>query len=139
MIRKVKLRNWRSHWETELEFSEGTNAIIGLMGTGKSSILSAISFALFGTFPSHKSREVKLDELIMRKPQKKDESTVIVEFGLGEDEYKIKRKIERNKGTTVAEIRKNGELLNTGTTATTETVEKYLKVDYELFSRAIYS
>ncbi|MFB6088326.1 MAG: AAA family ATPase [Candidatus Aenigmatarchaeota archaeon] len=139
MIRKVKLKNWRSHRETELEFSEGTNAIIGLMGTGKSSILSAISFALFGTFPSHKSREVKLDELIMRKPQKKDESTVVVKFDLEEDKYEVKRTIERNKGTTVAEIRKNGKLLDTGTTRTTELVEKYLKVDYELFSKAIYS
>lgn len=139
MIRKVKVENWRSHWETELEFSEGTNALIGLMGSGKSSILSAISFGLFGTFPALKSREVTLDDLIMKKPQKKEKASVSVVFDLNGDNYKVKREIEKDKGTTLSEIRKNGRLLDTGVTRTTELVEKYLKVDYDLFSRAIYS
>ena len=43
MISKVRLRNWKSHIESEFEFSSGVNAIIGIMGSGKTSILQAIS------------------------------------------------------------------------------------------------
>ena len=56
MIKKVELENWKSHHETSLEFEEGVNALIGTMGSGKSSVLEAIVFGLFGTLPSIKSR-----------------------------------------------------------------------------------
>ncbi len=139
MIRGLKLRNWKSHLESELDFGRGTNVLVGTMGSGKSSVLTAISFALFGTFPSHRSREVKLDDVIMRRPRKKQEAEVELEFEIGGDVFTVMRKVERGKGTTEANIRKDGELLDTGASRTTELVEKQLKVDYNLFSRAVYS
>ncbi|MFP4634017.1 MAG: AAA family ATPase [Candidatus Aenigmatarchaeota archaeon] len=139
MITGLKLKNWKSHLESGFEFGKGTNVLVGIMGSGKSSVLSAISFALFGTFPSHRSREVTLDGMIMNRPQKKQESEVVLEMKVDGDEFQIRRKIEREKGTTEADIRKNGELLDTGASRVTELVEKYLKVDYNLFSRAVYS
>jgi len=48
MIKRVRLKNWRSHYDTDLRFDEGTNVIIGINGAGKSSVLEAIFFALFG-------------------------------------------------------------------------------------------
>lgn len=139
MIRGLKLENWKSHLESELDFDKGTNVLVGVMGSGKSSVLSAISFALFGTFPAHRSREVKLDDVIMRRPQKKEEAKVELEFEIDGDVFTVMRKVERGKGTTEASIRKGGELLDTGASRTTELVEKQLKVDYNLFSRAVYS
>ncbi|PNV77182.1 MAG: hypothetical protein C0200_07515, partial [Thermoproteota archaeon] len=43
----VDLRNFRSHINTKLDFSDGVIAIIGENGAGKSSILEAINYALF--------------------------------------------------------------------------------------------
>lgn len=139
MIHKVRLENWRSHLESEMEFGEGTNALIGIMGSGKSSVLSGISFALFGTFPALRSREVTLDGVIMGRPHEKKEAAVEVIFTAGGERLQVRREIGRGKGTTEAEIRKDDELLDTGASRVTELVEKYLKVDYELFSRAVYS
>ena len=80
MITKVTLKNWRSHLNSTLEFSGGTNALIGIMGSGKSSILGAICFGLFGTNPELQSRKLKLDDLIMNKPSLKDMAEVEVSF-----------------------------------------------------------
>lgn len=139
MLKEVELENWRSHSKNKFEFSKGTNALIGMMGSGKSSVLSAISFALFGTFPALKSREITLDETIMTRPQRKQEARVKVEFNVNGDRFEVERKIERENGTTLSRIKKNGSVLDSGVRRTTELVEKFLKMDYDLFSRAVYS
>jgi len=138
MITSVALKGWRSHKDSKLNFSEGTNVLIGVMGAGKSSLLDAISFALFGTFPSLKAKKLTMDDIIMNRPKKEDMAEVVVSFQVGGDIYTVKRTIVRGKGTK-AEIRKNNELIDTGTTRTTENVERILKVSYDLFSRAVYS
>jgi len=140
MITRVKLKNWRSHLESGLEFSKGTNALLGPIGSGKSSIMNAICFGLFGTFPDLQSRKIKLDDIIMNKPSEKDESQVTVNFTIDGKNYSVMRVIERNKGTTYSEIREEGNLLDApNAQRVTELVQKILKIDYELFSRAIYS
>ncbi|MEM5855644.1 MAG: AAA family ATPase, partial [Candidatus Aenigmatarchaeota archaeon] len=66
MITKVELKNWRSHLDSRLEFSPGTNILLGSIGSGKTSVLDAICFALFGTFPTLQTKKIKLDDVIMR-------------------------------------------------------------------------
>lgn len=46
-IKRVELKNYRSHSKIEVEFSRGINLILGKNGRGKSSILEAIGLALF--------------------------------------------------------------------------------------------
>ncbi len=36
MITRIKLQNWKSHLDSELSFSKSVNALIGIMGSGKS-------------------------------------------------------------------------------------------------------
>ena len=47
-IKAVRLENIRSHVETYVDFRDGLNCLIGGLGVGKTSILYAIDFALFG-------------------------------------------------------------------------------------------
>jgi len=47
-IEAVRLENIRSHTSTQVDFREGFNCLIGGLGAGKTSILMAIDFALFG-------------------------------------------------------------------------------------------
>ena len=140
MITKVRLKNWRSHADSTLEFLPGTNALIGIMGSGKSSIMDAICFALFGTFPNLQTKKLKLDDVIMKKPIEKSSAEVEVDVQLDGTKYVVKRIIEKGRGTTFSEIRANGTILESpNTSRVSETVEKHLKVNYELFSKAIYS
>ncbi|TAL46907.1 SMC family ATPase [archaeon] len=140
MISKVRLTNWRSHANSELIFSSGTNALLGNMGAGKTSILDAICFSLFGTCPNLQSKKLKLDEMIMKKPIERDKAEVEVHFQVDNNVYSVKRVIEKGRGTTYSELRENGKLLEAPSTQrVNELVSKVMKVDYDLFSKAIYS
>ncbi len=48
IIKKIKLENIRSYLSQEFEFEEGSTLLAGDIGSGKSSILLAIDFVLFG-------------------------------------------------------------------------------------------
>jgi len=47
-IDSILIENIRSHVKTYIKFSDGFNCLVGGLGAGKSSILYAIDFALFG-------------------------------------------------------------------------------------------
>ncbi|MCD6229555.1 MAG: SMC family ATPase [Candidatus Diapherotrites archaeon] len=145
MISSVKLKNWKSHLNTEFVFSKGTNALIGISGAGKSSVTDAISFALFGTFPDLQQKKLKLDDVLMNKPSVMSEAEVEAEFFCNGNLFKVMRRIEKGRGTTLSELRqKRGKntwklLESPKTSFVTERVESILEIDYDLFSRAIYS
>lgn len=123
-----------------MEFEPGTNGLVGIVGSGKTSILDAICFALFGTFPALQTRKLKLEDVIMKKPVPRDYAEVEVWFHLNGKNYSVKRTIEKRKGTSYSEIRENGKVIESPSTkSVTGCVEKILKVNYELFSKAIYS
>lgn len=48
ILKNVKMRNIRSYTDAEIEFPEGAVLLSGDIGSGKSTILLAIDFALFG-------------------------------------------------------------------------------------------
>ena len=139
MITRIKLTNWKSHLESEVSFSKGVNALIGIMGSGKTSVMQAIAFALFGTFSALGSKKLSLDDLIMGKPHRKDSASVELDFIAEGKTYTVKRTIERAKGTTSAEIRENGKLLEVNPQGVTREVGRILQMDYDLFQRAVYS
>jgi len=140
MITKVRLKNFRSHLDSEFDFSAGTNALVGILGSGKSTVMNALSFGLFGTFPDIQSKKIKLDDIIMNKPFIQDKAEVTIDFTVDNKTYSVMRVIERGKGTTYSEIREGDKLLDApNSQRVTELVEKILKVNYDLFSKAIYS
>jgi len=138
MITRVKLINWKSHLDSELSFSKGVNALFGIMGSGKTSVMQAIAFGLFGTFSALGSRRLGIDDLIMAKPHAKQHASVELEFVANGKTYAVKRSIDRGKGSS-AEIRENGKLLEVNPQGVTREIERILQMDYDLFSRAVYS
>ncbi len=54
IIKKIKLNNIRSYREYEIEFASGSTLLAGDIGSGKTSILMAIEFALFGLQPGQR-------------------------------------------------------------------------------------
>ena len=90
MITSVELRNFLSHSNTTLEFENGVTVFVGHNGAGKSSIIDAITFALFGqhTRKSNKS-------LIKRGM---DQAYVKVTFNINEKQYQAERKVDLKGG-----------------------------------------
>lgn len=136
IITKVELVNWRSHEHTILEFSNGTNVFVGIMGSGKSSVLDAVSYALFGRFPKSDRRDVKINDII-RFGEK--HSKVQVWFSTSEKKYMVSRAIG-NDSAELYEINDgNNSLIQKDKARVTKTITSILGTDYSIFVRAIYS
>ncbi len=86
-IESVELENIRSHTKNHINFSDGFNCLVGGLGTGKSSILYAIDFALFGE-PIGRSYDYLLRE-------DADFGKVTVKFLKNGKEYVIQRALRR--------------------------------------------
>ena len=102
---KVRWKNFLSTGNTfsEVELTDAkTNLIVGSNGAGKSTILDALTFGLFGK-PFRKISKSSLVNSI------NDRDTVVeVEFTIGKNEYQVMRAIKPNK----LEISVNGQLFN---------------------------
>ncbi len=138
MISSIQISNWKTHENTKIEFSRGTNILVGMMGAGKSSTIDAICYGLFGTFPSVKQKKVKFSDIIRNRPRQEREARVKVTFTVDSDEYTVERDLALN-GPGKAKLSKNGEYVQSQPERVNEEIERLLKVDYDLFARAVYS
>ncbi|MBR9680156.1 MAG: SMC family ATPase, partial [Candidatus Altiarchaeota archaeon] len=136
MITKLKLNGWKSHLDSEIKLTKGTNVLVGIMGSGKSSVLQAISFALFGEIPEVRSREVKLDGLIMRKPKRLEQARVELEFTAGDIIYQVNRVLGRDAS---ARLYREGSLLEHGSKRVSNKIAEILEIDYDNFNSVVYS
>ncbi|RLI13502.1 hypothetical protein DRO33_01290 [Candidatus Bathyarchaeota archaeon] len=135
-IKSVRLKNIRSHVDTYVEFEEGFNCLIGGLGAGKTSILYAIDFALFG------ERLGRSYAYLLREGA--DRGTVTLRFTHEGSEYVLTRGLRR-AGTgivqdpSVLELRKDGRLIaHKRASAVAEQLAKELGLDKELFREVIW-
>ena len=132
-IKKIRYKNLLSTGNvfTELDLcSKETTLIVGTNGAGKSTILDALSFALFGK-PFRKINKPQLVNSITQKNM-----VVELEFSIGTVEYKIVRGIKPN----VFEVYQNGKLLNQSAESKDyqEILEQQIiKVNYKSFSQVV--
>ncbi len=139
MITALELKNWRTHHQSTLDFEAGTNLIIGIMGSGKSSVVNGLSYGLFGTFPQLKSKQISLKEIIMNKPNKQEICEVKIKFTHKNKNYRVER-ILKDEGTNEAKLFEEDKLIaGPKQKDVNEKVEQILELNYELFSRAVYA
>ncbi len=92
-INKIKLENIRSYLNQEIVFPEGSVLLSGDIGTGKSSVLLAIDFALFGLRRSELS-----GASLLRNG--KDYGFVELDFDIDGKNVVIKRSLKRDKSVS---------------------------------------
>jgi len=95
MIRNIELVDFLSHSDTKLEFDSGATVFVGENGSGKSSIIDAITFSLFG---EHTRKNNK--GLIRRGA---NQGFAKIEFSANGKNYQAIRKID-SKGTLTAQF-----------------------------------
>ncbi len=136
MITSISLENWKSHSKSSFSFSRGTNVLVGRMGSGKSSVLDALCFALYGTFPKMGRRDQTVEDLV-NLSSGAEYAAVSLEFERSGQKYQVMRRI--GKKISEAEVRCEGKLMQKGPKPCTDYLAGVLGVDYDLFTRAIYS
>ena len=102
-IKKINIKNIRSYENHEIEFPEGSLLLAGDVGSGKTSILLAIEYALFGLQPG------QTGSALLRNNANLGE--VSLEFELDGSSIIIERKLKRAKTVTneYSAITINGE------------------------------
>jgi exonuclease SbcC len=89
IIHKVKLKNIRSYEDAEIEFPDGSVILSGDIGSGKTSVLLAIEFALFGLQPGQKGASLLRSN--------KEEGSVTLEFEVDGKHIILERGLKRAK------------------------------------------
>jgi DNA repair exonuclease SbcCD ATPase subunit len=116
---------------TEVDFRKNkTNLIIGTNGAGKSTVLDALTFSLFGK-PFRKINKPQLINSVNEKDCK-----VEVEFSIGNTEWKVVRGIK----PAVFEIWRNGAVLDQSAAALDQQKwleQNVLKMNYKSFTQIV--
>jgi len=97
IIESVKIKNIRSITDLKIEFPPSTMLFFGDIGSGKSSVLKAIEFGLFGTLTA---ADLGGDSLLRRGENR---GSIELTFSINGKKYTIKRRLKRTK------IKKKGE------------------------------
>lgn len=131
--RRLEIEGLRSYRKKQVvEFQpQGLLAITGSTGAGKSSILEAMMFALYGVY-SGNSKSNK--ELI---GDRSDEMKVTLEFEVGGELYTAHRAVAR-KGPGSFAFMKGAQVLATEATKMTAEVTRTLGLDEEQFKKTIF-
>ena len=108
ILDRLELTNFKRFRHAEIDFQDGITGILGNNGTGKSSLVSAIFFALYGV----KATGIAGDYIVSSFAGPKEKCEVVLDFRIGGDTYKIIRTFK--KGRTVshdAEFYRNKQLV----------------------------
>jgi DNA repair protein SbcC/Rad50 len=90
ILKSLRLENIRSYTNQLIEFPEGAVLLSGDIGSGKSTILLAIEFALFGIMRT----ELSGDSLLRHG---KNQGSVELKFEIDKNEYIIKRSLKKSR------------------------------------------
>ncbi|HIK36630.1 MAG TPA: AAA family ATPase [Geminocystis sp. M7585_C2015_104] len=132
---RLKLKNFLSYKEAELNF-EGlhTACICGANGAGKSSLLEAITWAIWG-----KTRASSDDDLVHLG---ETETRVDFEFFYNQKQYRIIRIRNKSKSSALDFQLFNGQeyksIAGSGIRETQDKISQCLKIDYDTFINSAY-
>ena len=116
---------------TQISFtSHSTTLIVGQNGAGKSTVLDALTFSLFGK----PFRKINKSQLINTANEK--DSLVEVEFTISETQWKVRRGIKPN----IFEIHRNGNCLDQFANANDQQKwleQNVLKMNYKSFTQIV--
>ena len=130
---KLKLNNFKSHEHTVISFDRGISVIVGENGAGKSTILEAISFALF---KQHTAK--KIDDLVRNNS---NAMSVELEFTSNNRQYRIVREKRSNLKSSIYKKTSSDSgyvHICTGDREVANEIRQILDIDSDLFLNAIY-
>jgi len=138
-IERVRLVNFLSHRDSVLEFDPHVNVIIGENGSGKSSILEAIYYALYGD-----ALRGSASSLFRREGTRTlGRLRVLLEFEAGGRRYSVHREaslVGRSAKTTECRLEDLGSrrILAEGPTAVKQEIMRLVGVDDKTFRSSVF-
>ncbi|MHA1253244.1 MAG: AAA family ATPase, partial [Candidatus Helarchaeota archaeon] len=134
---KLSMKNFVSHKETkDLEFPIGITAIIGDNGAGKSSIIQAIKYALFGD----RVRGAEIKNIIRNGIEKSEKLEIELHVKIDNVEYIINRTRTLNDNTldSIKNLDKNELKGRGGITKINDIILDLLNMDKDILTNSLF-
>ncbi len=137
IIRRLSLSNYRKFKSLDLEFPEGLMGVVGRNGMGKTTIVEAIAFGLYGANASRTGAK----SIRREGTSAEDDCVVTLEFSVGGEPYRIERRIrgEREVHSAVAYHGSNPEPVASRATGVEQLVSQLVGMDYATFIRSVFA
>ena len=130
----LELDNFRQHKRTSIEFPPGVTGIIGKNGSGKTTILEAIAWALYGGLAVRGTNET----IRCRAAEGDAPVEAKLTFALGPHTYTVTRRLDPS-GRSEARLSTDGDTTHAGFREVTDAVTKLLGMDYQAFFTSFFT
>jgi len=137
ILDELMLKNFKRYRHQTFTFKDGITAIVGSNGAGKSTIMEAIVFALYGVSGSG----IDAEYVVSAGAGPKEKCEVRLSFQTGGEAYTIVRSFRKGQ-TTHHDAQLNfgdGRLISTGVTPVREAVQQILRMGPSDFRTTIYA
>lgn len=135
---KLQIRNFLSYGDPPQEIDlSGVHmaALVGNNGAGKSALLDAMTWALFGRARSNRNQE------LLRKGA--TEMSITLEFDVDGQLYRVRRQFSKKSGSHNVNLEQsiNGEwrsIVHGGIRVVEQEIQKLLRMDYDTFVNTVF-
>jgi exonuclease SbcC len=134
-LNKLVMRNFKKFRRAEVEFQDGLTGIVGSNGTGKSTIVEAIAWALYG----NRASSIKRDFIRNAHAGESDPVEVRLTLSLGKQELIIFRAMKGKGLMSEAVLILDGQRIAAGTKEVDLRLEEILKISYQDFMKTFYA
>ena len=128
-LHRLRLVNFRQHADTEIVFGDGITGIIGPNGSGKTSLLEAIAWAIYGN-PAARGDKDSIRNL---RAKARAPVRVELEFGLGSHSYRVER------GLNNAELYQDGVVVANSLKEVTGRLQRVLGMTHGEFFNTYFT
>ncbi|MDV2482628.1 SMC family ATPase [Methanoculleus sp. Wushi-C6] len=137
LLNKLRMRNFKRFRDQEITFQDGITGIVGNNGTGKSSIVSAILFALYGL----QGTGLDGNYIVSSFAGPQETCEVRLDFIAGGNEYAVVRRFRRRPSSThhEASLYLNQRLLANSVQKVAEEVQRAVGMGPGDFRNTIYA
>lgn len=132
-LNRLAMQNFRQHASSVIEFQDGITGIIGRNGAGKSTVLEAIAWALYGQKAVQRMDRGKAETIRCRRAKAGEEVEVILDFELAGQPYTVVRR------PNDAAILVGGQTLHKGTENVTKVMTSILRMDPQAFFTSFFT
>src|SRR2546430_745431 len=128
-LQRLRLVNFRQHADTEIVFGDGVTGIIGPNGSGKTSLLEAIAWAIYGN-PAARGDK---DSIRNQRAKARAPVRVELEFGLGSHSFRVER------GLNNAELYQDGVIVANSLKEVTARLQRVLGMTHGEFFNTYFT
>ncbi|MDD1664195.1 MAG: AAA family ATPase, partial [Methanomicrobiales archaeon] len=129
---RLQMRNFKRYRSQDVVFRDGITGILGNNGTGKSTIVDAILFCLYGV------KETGLDYIISATAGQRDKAEVRLDFSVHGEEFQLVRSLDQKKKHEV-QLHRAGKLFARGVSDVHDALRRVIRMGHADFRHTIFS